>query len=527
MSEKASIIYLNTIFDLDEKFRIMFIPDLGDERKKQEVVQTSSSFFEVLSDEIASVYNFFETVRSDSQQRAVSVSEILKKSETSLKDIPGDTNLEKLETIGKKMYQSLFPQQLKKYIAKNPVETLVFLSTNYALPFELMHDGESFLATKYDIYRSPIVDEVPSIKMQEKAEEDPTQISIVTNPTNNLPAAEKETEQIIKFFEAKKDLDINIDVYSKEGASYRALSKIFSSPRLDIFHYCGHSGVKKDDIYFHLADEPYSVTDLYLQYPATFFLNMCESDLKVKQKVDFSGTRTLSFPMAIMNRGAKACLATLWPIVDASAAQFAIDFYKQLLKGVTFGTAVREAKEHLANVSDPNDITWLSFILYGNPGFSTIKIPQKKAPVEEVPISEPEQPAIEPKGVTIFLSYANQDSKTFQVKDLVRHLELLPQIDKVLYRERDFVSNFVGFVNKGIAECDVFIVLCSPNTKQSRNINEEIRAAIAYQKEILPVFLNRDDIPIMARAKMGVQFNPKNIAGSAMQIETRINILKR
>ena len=113
MAEKASIIYLNTIFDIDERFRIMYIPDVGDERKKQEVVQKTHSFYEVLLDELAAIYKFYETVRSDTQQRAVSVTEIFTKTEPKLKDILGDTNIEKLENIGKKIYQSLFPDQLK------------------------------------------------------------------------------------------------------------------------------------------------------------------------------------------------------------------------------------------------------------------------------------------------------------------------------------------------------------------------------------------------------------------------------
>lgn len=156
MSQKASILYLNTIYDLDEKFRIMFIPDLGDDRKKQEVVQKTKSFYEVLLEEINAIYHFYENVRSDMQNRAVSVTEIIQESNITIKDIPGDTNLEKVEAVGKKIYQSLFPDQIKEYLKENPIDTIVFLSTNFSIPFELMHDGKDFLAKKYNIYRSPI-----------------------------------------------------------------------------------------------------------------------------------------------------------------------------------------------------------------------------------------------------------------------------------------------------------------------------------------------------------------------------------
>ncbi|MFX1296093.1 MAG: CHAT domain-containing protein [Promethearchaeota archaeon] len=517
----ATIIYLNTIFDLDKKFRIMFIPDVGDQRKKQEVIEKTHSFYEVLQDEIAAIYNFFETVRSDTQKRSVKVTEIFKNVETQLKDIPGDTNIEKLETIGKKIYQSLFPDQLKKYIANNPIDTIVLLSTNYMIPFELMHDGKSFMATKYDFYRSPILEDVPSIQISEKEEDESSYIVIVTNPTGDLAAAEEETDQIIDFFEAKKDLDLQIDVYSQKGASYRALSKIFSQPRLDIFHYCGHSGVTSNDIYFHLPDDPFSVIDIYLQYPALFFLNMCESDIKVRQKIDFKGSITLNFPMAIMNRGAKACLATLWPIVDSSAAQFAKNFYKQLLKGDPFGTAVRKAKEHLVNVSDPNDITWLSFILYGRPGFSTITIPRKKIPPkEEAPVA----PA-PPKGLTVFLSYARHDSRLFHIREMVRMLEQIPKVDKVYYQERDFLGNIAAYMNKNIAESDVIIVLCSQNSLNSFTVKEEIRAGLLNRKEVIPVYLEKKYIPMRLKSSMGIHFDPKYVQGSLMRIRTRVSMV--
>jgi len=68
-----------------------------------------------------------------------------------------------------------------------------------------------------------------------------------------------------------------------------------------------------------------------------------------------------------MKIGAKAYVATLWPIRSGPSAEFATIFYDHLLKGDSFGSAIRIAKERMAEKSDLNDITWMSFILYGDP----------------------------------------------------------------------------------------------------------------------------------------------------------------
>lgn len=514
----ASILYLNTIYDLGEKFRIMFIPDLGDDRKKQEVVQKTKSFYEVLLEEINAIYHFYENVRSDMQNRAVSVTEIIQESNITIKDIPGDTNLEKVEAVGKKIYQSLFPDQIKEYLKENPIDTIVFLSTNFSIPFELMHDGKDFLAKKYDIYRSPILEDTSEIIVSDKAKDQPGHIAIVTNPTNNLPAAERETTQITDFFKAEKELDLQIDLFARDGATYRALSKIFATPRLDIFHYSGHSGVSKDDVYFHLPDDPYSVTDLYLQYPALFFLNMCESDIAVSQRVAFEGAKILNFPMALMKRGAKACLATLWPILDASAAQFAVGFYKQMLNGEPFGAAIRKAKVDLVKSSDPNDITWLSFVLYGRPGFSTVSIPKKEPKAEE-----PAAPA-PPKGVNVYFSYSKQDVQTFQLERLARSIDMLPQVEKVFYRGRSYFGSIVMYMNENIPKSDVLLVFSSKGA--SRNVAEEARAATLQGKQVIPIFTDRNDVPIMLRGKIGVRYDPKHAMNSEMQIRSKIMMVR-
>jgi CHAT domain-containing protein len=59
----------------------------------------------------------------------------------------------------------------------------------------------------------------------------------------------------------------------------------------------------------------------------------------------------------------------MWPVLDAEAADFAIAFYNAVLEGHLLGEAMRLARVKAAEAS-PDDPSWASFVLYGDPTFS-------------------------------------------------------------------------------------------------------------------------------------------------------------
>lgn len=370
MAQKNGVLDLTVLYDLDSThFHIFFIPIIGQEKKSVENRRVTQRFFEIIEEELAQIYTFYEKFRSKSELRAVNIAKISESEMNILKNIPGETAIEKLETIGRTIFQSLFPIQIRNYLKEYSISTVLINSEKFLIPFELMHDGHSFLSTKIEFYRNPIFKagekETPSIST--KAKKLPGTVVFFTNPTSDLDEAENEVTKIIDFFKSKEKLNLDIKEYSQEGASYNALANIFPKYRLDIFHYSGHSKITENDIQFHLKDYPFSINDVSLHYPALFFLNMCEADITVQHKIVFKGYESLNFPMALMKQGAKACIATFWPIVDKSAAEFATIFYQQAIKGYTFGRSLCSTKAQLSKISDPNDITWMSFLLYGDP----------------------------------------------------------------------------------------------------------------------------------------------------------------
>jgi CHAT domain-containing protein len=73
---------------------------------------------------------------------------------------------------------------------------------------------------------------------------------------------------------------------------------------------------------------------------------------------------------AFVYGGALGCIGSLWPVHDAPAHDLAIHFYKHVLRGEMIGEALRQARKAVKSKPEyARDITWASFVLYGDPTF--------------------------------------------------------------------------------------------------------------------------------------------------------------
>jgi len=70
--------------------------------------------------------------------------------------------------------------------------------------------------------------------------------------------------------------------------------------------------------------------------------------------------------------GALGIMGTLWLISDEGAAQFGSTFYENPLAGQSLGEAMRQARLHVRE-SRPHDVTWASFVLYGDPTLNIVE----------------------------------------------------------------------------------------------------------------------------------------------------------
>jgi CHAT domain-containing protein len=81
----------------------------------------------------------------------------------------------------------------------------------------------------------------------------------------------------------------------------------------------------------------------------------------------FSFDSNLGFVPAFLNSGARAVVATLWPVSDAFAAEFVLQFYAAMLAGANAPMALRQVKRRY--IADPEagaNLDWLAFQIYIN-----------------------------------------------------------------------------------------------------------------------------------------------------------------
>jgi len=91
------------------------------------------------------------------------------------------------------------------------------------------------------------------------------------------------------------------------------------------------------------------------------FLNACHTG-----ETGFSLTRMGGWAERFVRAGASAFVGSLWEVNDELAAQFAIQFYSQLLTGQTLGDAFHTARAHIRALDEANP-TWLAYTLYADP----------------------------------------------------------------------------------------------------------------------------------------------------------------
>ena len=114
-----------------------------------------------------------------------------------------------------------------------------------------------------------------------------------------------------------------------------------------------------------LSDGSLRVADLsrrvrYRQHPLVF-LNACESG-----GIGFALSGLGGWAERFVQAGAGAFIGTLWEVNDRLALLFAATFYESLFQGATLGAAFAVARDAV-RTKDPNNPTWLAYVLYGEP----------------------------------------------------------------------------------------------------------------------------------------------------------------
>jgi hypothetical protein len=342
-----------------------------DEEESDDTIEPQEENLEVSADAEQQDDN-----EADEQLRDVEFDEILDPAFAPLKinDLAQD--------IGDFMYRLFMPPEMRDYL--NETDCSITITTNdLELPWELMWKQEGsqngkFLCLERPVGRMPMGQVFPRRELGLPfTGGEPRFLLIHADPSGNLPSAGREIRLIKKGLEERWEGSIIIDVLSREDAEGRRLNEVLRSGTYDVIHYAGHAAFDEDEpdlsaLLLHKKEVFYAQkVRRLLEGRPLVFLNACESGRTANEENAQEIDKYLQRPAAglassFIYGGARGCIGALWPVYDRPAAEFAIHFYNRVLEGYMIGEAMRLARLHIKEAY-PNQITWASFVLYGDP----------------------------------------------------------------------------------------------------------------------------------------------------------------
>jgi CHAT domain-containing protein len=285
----------------------------------------------------------------------------------------------KLKTTGQLLYDSVFSLKLKRKLASTKAEDMIInIDDNLVnIPWELLHDGDSFLCIRFNIGRVVRTRQSISATSSRKVGA-PMKMLILSDPQGNLKSAYQEGYSIRDNLE-KMEENVKVDIKSSSINSSYFMGEIRN---YDAVHYAGHADYDANnpsDSGFLLKDRKIKATDIISMIgakplPSLVFSNACKSGHTEAWKVKENyGTDIYGLANAFLLAGVRHYIGTIWNIQDEPGLYFALDFYKELMNGAMIGEAMRKSRLKLIKRYGEDSVIWASYMLYGDPTFRYVK----------------------------------------------------------------------------------------------------------------------------------------------------------
>lgn len=113
--------------------------------------------------------------------------------------------------------------------------------------------------------------------------------------------------------------------------------------------------------------------------PALIFFNACQTGRTEEWRPEGKALEsTFGLANAFLLSGVNHYIGSLWEISEESGLHFAVRFYRNLFKGQSIGSALKQARLSLIEKYGESSIGWASYILYGDPSkkYIVVKVPE-------------------------------------------------------------------------------------------------------------------------------------------------------
>ena len=286
--------------------------------------------------------------------------------------------VDELEKAGKYAYGHLIPARIQLLLESSRADHLRLDIDERLidLPWELIHDGTDFLCARYAVGRRLISDQTFSYGSQELKCPQNTRVLVVADPTGDLPAARTEGNKIATLL--RQECGMRVDEFV--AAEMKKKDFLLCLKDYDIVHFAGHAShdpSSPDESCLSFADgdiQAFEIARFLANHsPSVVFLNACWSAEELRTPESYSPMMR-GLGRTFLYAGVTAFLGYLIPVPDDSATKFAFLFYTCLAQGQTIGESLRRARIGCRNPQCPDDLTWCSAVLYGDPSARAIDV---------------------------------------------------------------------------------------------------------------------------------------------------------
>jgi hypothetical protein len=274
------------------------------------------------------------------------------------------------KAIGEYLFETAFPDEIKKAIRGIPKNSVLLLDINVGaslIPWEYIFTGENFLCLEH------IMGRVSETKNQIKPTRTSSSIAmlVIADPTGDLLATQYETNYIINQLRGS---NVRITRFGSE-IKRKQYFDLLESGKFEIVHYSGHSTSsvepgKSHHVFLDGNLYGYEIEGVSSsRMPKLVFCNSCRSGESSFSK-EITGNTSLA--SSYLKAGVESSIGTIWPVTDIGAGDFSSNVYRYLLFGASIGEALLRAKRSSFMRWGFHDLVWASFLLFGDPSMRLI-----------------------------------------------------------------------------------------------------------------------------------------------------------
>ena len=313
--------------------------------------------------------------------------------------------LMRLREIGQVFRDELFTINVKKRIEDSKADHLILDLDDQLvqIPWELLHDGRQFLCQRFNMGRL-VKTRQAVLYSKTRMLAQPLKMLVLADPKGDLKGAYEEGRQIRDFMDRDREV-ISVSLLS-DGITPDFIKEKVRN--FDLVHFAGHADYNPENPGlggWRLSEGLITAQDISRMagtaaMPAIIFSNACQSARTEEWGLkEYFQDEIFGLANAFILAGVKHYIGTFWEILDEPSRLFALEFYKQLVSGMTIGEAMRLARMELIEKFGEETIVWASYLLYGDPAFNYMDQIKEAEAEPEAPREDLVQ-AVEAGGIT-------------------------------------------------------------------------------------------------------------------------------